>query len=167
MIAIFVVLSGLAVADWVVRNAELRQLVSATETANEAIAQWEAARDEILAELPSAHFITPELRQQSEQQIARAAADATAPLVDAAAAVRDVAVSVPWHVGIVRARDHYAEYIDAWIAHLERLAGDPASYEDPATQVAAARSATVRAFDEALPPMALFELGDRINALFA
>lgn len=154
-------------ADWVVRITELRQLVTATEAADEAIAQWETSRDEILATLPSAHFVTPELRQQTEQQIARAAADATAPLIDAAEAVREDTVSLPWHVGIVQARNAYVAYIDAWVAYLERLAGDPASYGQPETQLATARSASVRAFDEALPPMALFGLGDRIGTLFS
>lgn len=153
-------------ADWFARNTEMRQLVTATEAANDAIDQWERARDEILAELPSAHFVTPELRQQAEQQIAQAAAQALPALTEAASAVSDISVRVPWHEGVIAARDAYVEYLDAWLARLQGLIDDPASFDEPATQIAAARSDTVRAFGDALPPMALFGLGNRVDALF-
>ena len=164
---IVLVLAGLATADWYVRNLELEQLVAATRGPSEEIDRWRTTRHEILSELPSAHFVTPEMRERAERQLGRAAADAAEALEGSTAELEAVSVRVPWHQGIRRARDRYVDYTDAWVARLEQLARDPAAVEEPAPQLTEARSASERAFRDAIPPVALDGIDTSIERLFA
>ncbi len=59
------------------------------------------------------------------------------------------------------------EHVNAWIARLRRLSRDPASLDEPTPTIAATRAASKEAFRAALPPAALHDLDERINALFA
>lgn len=149
-----------------VRNIEVRQLVTAAEAATDAMGQWEAGRHRIMSDLPGAFYVTREQRQDTERRLQREAADATMSLTDAAARVNEVGVALPWHGDVVRARDRYLEHTDAWIARLQRLTSDPSALPEPAPEIAATRSASEHAFRDALPPAALYELDDRVEALF-
>lgn len=166
LVATVIVLAGVAAADWYVRNAELRRLMTAAEAAAEAIDEWEAGRHRIMADLPGAFYLTPEQRRDTERQLRREAGEAMMSLTDAAARVHDVGIALPWHGQVERARDHHIDYIEAWIAHLQRVARDPSTLSEPTPTIATTRSASERAFRHALPPAALHGLDDRVEALF-
>ncbi|HSK91930.1 MAG TPA: hypothetical protein VK875_11530 [Euzebyales bacterium] len=153
-------------ADWYVRNAEVRRLVAGAEAAAEAIDQWETGRDRIVSELPGAFYITPEQQRETDRELQREAAAAAMAVTDAAARVQEVSVSLAWHDDVVRARDRYLDHADAWIARLRQVARDPATLSEPAPGIAETRSASERAFRAAVPPVALYGLSDRVEALF-
>lgn len=162
-----VVLAGLTVADWYTRNLELHQVVLAAEDAHDAIGHWHTARREIASSLPSAHYLTDEHRRRGELLIRREAAASARSLTASAAGIQTITVRLPWHYAIVGARNRYREHVNAWIARLRRLSRDPASLDEPTPTIAATRAASKEAFRAALPPAALHDLDERINALFA
>ena len=166
VLATVIVLACLAAADWYVRNAELRGLVTAAEAAAEAVDGWETARDRILSDLPGEFYRTPEQRRDSDRQLRREAAAATMSLTDAAAGVRDVRATLPWHRQVERARDRHLDHIEAWLARLRRVARDPSTLSEPIADITATRSVSEQAFRAALPPVALSGLDDRVAALF-
>lgn len=161
-----IVLAGMAAADWFLRSAEFRGLVTAAEEAADAIDEWEAGRDRITADLPGAFYLTPQQRQDTDRQLRREAADATMSLADAATRVREVRVALPWHRDVEQARNRYLDHIDAWTVRLRRAARDPSMLQEPAPDIAATRSTSERAFRDALPPVALHGLDGRVEALF-
>jgi hypothetical protein len=166
VVATVVVLACLAAADWYVRNAELRGLVTAAEAAAEAVSEWETARDRILSGLPGEFYRTPEQRRDTDRQLRREAAAATMPLTDAAAGVRGVRATLPWHTQVERARDRHLDHLEAWLARLRQVARDPSTVSEPMADITATRSASERAFRAALPPVALSRLDDRVAVLF-
>lgn len=167
VVATVLVLAGLMVADWYVRNIDLQRLVTATDAVTEAVQQWETDRRRIMASLPSEHYMTPELRERSQRQLEREAEAAATALTEAAAGVEDITVRLAWHQGIIRARDSVLDYVDAWVTRLQRVARDADALAEPAPAISTARTASARAFREALPPAALYGLGDSIEAMFA
>ena len=166
VVATVIVLAGMAAADLYVRNVELRGLVTAAESAAEAVGGWGADRDRIMSDLPGAFYQTPQQRRDTERQLRRAAADATMSLTDAAAGLRDVRAALPWHRQVDHVRDRHLDHIEAWTARLRRVARDPSTLSEPTPEIAATRSASAQAFRAALPPVALYGLDDRVEAVF-
>lgn len=165
--AAVVVLAGLAGTDWYIRNIELHHVVLTAEDADDAIDHWHTARREIAASLPSAHYLTDEYRRRGERLIRREATASARSLTETTAAMETVTVRLPWHHGIIRARNRYREHVSAWIARLRGLARDPARLDDSPPTIAATRAASEEAFRAALPPAALYDLDERISALFS
>ena len=165
--AAVVVLAGLAVTDWYIRNIELHNVVLTAEDADDAIDHWHTARREIAASLPSAHYLTDEHRRRGERLIRREATASARSLTGTTAGMETITVRLPWHHGIIRARNRYREHVSAWIARLRGLARDPARLDESPPTIAATRAASEEAFRAALPPAALYDLDERISALFA
>lgn len=153
--------------DWYARNRDLRGLVDATGDAAEAIDHWNRARDDIIDGLPSAHFMTPDIRRRSERQLQVAAAATATSLTDAVGAIEAVSATAPWQRGVTVARDRYLRYAQGWIDYLDQLPPDPAAVQsEPPPRLRRLRTTAEQAFRRATPPITLYGLQGRIGDLF-
>lgn len=163
-----VAIAGMAAGGWYTRRAQMADLVTAAEAVDGVLDQWHADRAAIFADLPSAHYRTPEVERRAAEQLQRVTASALSALDTATARVRRMRVTLPWNAPVDVARDTYLHHVDRWSGHLEQVVEDPvAALDEPPPPLTASRTAAARAFDSALPPFAGDELHRRVAALLS
>jgi hypothetical protein len=161
-----IAITGAATGAWYVRRGQLEHLVNAAEAVDEVIDEWHTERAAILADLPSAHYRTPEVERQAAEQLERMTVTTITSLDAATTRVRRVRVTLPWNAAVAVARDSYLHHVDRWAGYLARIAEDPvAGLDEPPPPFTASRAAAARALGSALPPFAGDELRGRITAL--
>ena len=157
---------GMVVGDVVARSIEMRSLVSRVEVSESAMGALQDDVQTILAEYEGRAPLSDEDQAALDEQLTAAAAkgrDAIAAAGEGVAAVRWLA----WHREIGDAQDAYLAHNRAWTDYLARAAKDPAEFARPQDDVNTTFEAAESPFRDALPSMPLFNLSDRIDAIFA
>jgi hypothetical protein len=163
---IVLVLAGLAVGDAFARNVEMRSLVARVEASEAAMGALQNNVGEIFAEYEGRTPLSDEDQAALDEQL-KAAAVAGRDAIGKAG--RDVEAMrwLAWHREIGAAQDAYLAHNRAWQDYLDRAAQDPAEFVSPQDDVNSTFEAAERYFRTALPPLALFDLRDRVDAIFA
>ncbi|HSJ45142.1 MAG TPA: hypothetical protein VK923_10730 [Euzebyales bacterium] len=157
---------GIATGAWYGRRDRVQDLVTAAEAVDAVIDQWYSVRAVIQADLPSAHYRTPEIEQDAAERLRRSTTATLRSLDDAIADVRGVPLAGRWSVDVDVARDSYIHHARRWTAYLREVAEDPvAALDEPPPPFTASRAASEEAFASALPPFAGDELRRRVAAL--
>jgi hypothetical protein len=160
------VAAGLVVGDAFARSVEMRALVTRVEASESAMGALQEDVQEIFADYEGQTPLGDEDRAAVDERLMAAAAagrDAIAAAGREVEAVRWLA----WHREIGTAQDTYLAHNRAWVDYLDRAAQDPAEFGRPQDDVNTTFEAAEGDFREALPPWALFDLADRVDAIFA
>lgn len=163
-----VAIAGVTAGGWYVRREQFTQLVTAAGAVDEVLDQWHADRAAILADLPSAHYRTQEVEQRAAMRLQRMTASTITALDTATARVRRVRIVLPWNATVEVARDSYLHHVDRWSSYLERIVDEPvAGLDEPPPALTSSRNAAAMALDDAMPPFAGDELGQRVSELLS
>ena len=157
---------GLVVGDVVARSIEMRSLVSRVEASESAMGALQEDVRVILSEYEGQAPLSDEDQAALDEKLTAAAAkgrDAIAAAGDRVAGVQWLA----WHREIGEAQDAYLAHNRAWTDYLGRAATDPAEFARPQDDVNTTFEAAESPFRAALPALPLFDLADRIDAIFA
>lgn len=157
---------GVVVGDAFARNIELRSLVARVEASESAMGALQDDVREILGEYEGRSPLSDEDRAELDERLMAAAAagrDAIAAAGQDVEALRWLA----WHREIGAAQDAYLAHNRAWVDYLGRAAEDPAEIGRPQDDVNTTFEAAEGYFRTAVPTLALFDLRDRVDAIFA
>jgi hypothetical protein len=157
---------GMVIGDVMARNIEMRSLITRVEASESAMGTLQENVRTILAEYEGRTPLSDEDQAALDEELKAAAAagrDAIAAAGDDVAAVRWFA----WHRNIGAAQDAYLAHNRAWQDYLARAAEDPAEFGRPQDDVNSTFDAAQNPFRSALPALALFDLRDRIDVIFA
>jgi hypothetical protein len=121
---------------------------------------------EILADYEGRAPLSDEDQAALDEELKAAAVAGRAAI---AAAGDDVAGVrwLAWHRDIGAAQDDYLAHNRAWQDYLGRAADDPAEFGRPQDDVNTTFEAAEGRFRAAIPALALFDLRDRVDAIFA
>jgi hypothetical protein len=163
---IVLVTLGLVVGDAFARNVELRALVARVEASETAMGALQDDVQEIFAEYEGRTPLSDEDRAALDEQLVAAAASGRDAIAAAGQGVESMRW-LAWHREIGAAQDAYLAHNRAWQDYLGRAAQDPAEFGQPQDDVNTTFEAAERSFRAALPSLALFDLADRVDAIFA
>lgn len=113
-------------------------------------------------------FYTDEEKARFIQRAEEAAEMAAADVQDTGAAVEDVSV-LPWHRAVGQAKRRFLAHSNVWQRHFGDGAQDFKKYDDRSTtaEISATFRVANRAFLRAVPPLALHDIEQRVNRVFA
>lgn len=163
-----IVLAGLGaiVADWTARNVEMRNLVTRIEASEAAMGTVQEDVTALAARYQAQLPLDDATQAQMDAELKAIAATGRDAIATAGDGVGDVPWFV-WHRDVGAAEDAYLAHNRAWVAYLTRAAEDPAEFgrqqDDINTTFADAQVAIV----DAVPLPALFDISDRVDAIFA
>ena len=157
---------GVVVGDAFARNIEMRSLVSRIEASETAMGDLQDDVQAIFAEYEGRTPLSDEDQSALDERLKAAAASGRDAI---AAAGQDVEAMrwLAWHREIGAAQDAYLAHNRAWQDYLGRATQDPAEFVRPQDDVNSTFEAAERYFRTALPPIPLFDLADRVDAIFA
>lgn len=157
---------GALVGDAAARNAEMRSLVTAIERSEAAMGETQ----ENVRGIIQAYAGRTPLSEDDQDELDAALQAAAAQGRDAIAAAGTEVAEVNWllwHRDVAAAQESYLEHNRAWQEYLGRAAEDPSEFaraQDDVNSTFADAEVEVRA---AIPLIALFDLRDRIDVIFA
>lgn len=157
---------GALVGDAFARNVEMRSLVARVEASESAMGGLQEDVREVFAEYEDRTPLSDEDRAELDGRLTAAAAagrDAIAEAGQEVEAMRWLA----WHREIGAAQDAYLAHNRAWVDYLDRAAQDPAEFGRPQDDVNTTFEAAEDYFRTAVPSLTLFDLADRVDAIFA
>jgi hypothetical protein len=157
---------GVLVGDAFARNVEMRSLVARVEASESAMGGLQEDVREIFSEYEDRTPLSDEDRAELDDRLTAAAAsgrDAIATAGQQVEAMRWLA----WHREIGAAQDAYLAHNRAWVDYLDRAAQDPAEFGRPQDDVNTTFEAAEGYFETAIPSLTLFDLADRVDAIFA
>jgi hypothetical protein len=157
---------GVVVGDAFARNVEMRSLVARVEASESAMGTLQDEVRAIFTEYEGRTPLSDEDQAALDEQLKAAAAAGRDAIAEAG---RDVEAMrwLAWHREIGAAQDAYLAHNRAWQDYLDRAAQDPAEFVRPQDDVNTTFEAAERSFRAALPWLALFDLRDRVDAIFA
>lgn len=159
------VAGGLFVADWSVRTIEMRNLVTAVEVSEQTMVRTQERVREALAPFDVGGPLTPEETALLRDQLTTIARDARGAIEQAGIAVAEVDVQ-PWHRAILDAQLAYLVHNQAWVAYMEKAAGDPVEFVNPQPIVDETFLIAEPLMKRAVPQPALFDLDQRVAQIF-
>jgi hypothetical protein len=157
---------GMVMGDVVARNIEMRSLITRVEASESAMGALQENVRTILTEYEGRAPLSDEDQAALDEELKAAAVagrEAIAAAGDDVAAVRWLA----WHRDIGDAQDAYLAHNRAWQEYLGRAVDDPAEFVRPQDDVNSTFDAAQGPVRAALPALALFDLRDRIDVIFA
>ena len=157
---------GTLVGDALARSVEMRALVTRVESSEAAMSALQGEVQAIFGEYEGGTPLSDEDRAALDERLKAAAArgrDAIAEAGRQVAAVR----WLTWHRDIGVAQDAYLAHNRAWQDYLSRAAQDPAEFGRPQDDVNSTFEAAEGPMRDALPSLALFDLRERIDVIFA
>lgn len=162
---LILVVGGLVTADWMVRNNEMRNLVTAIEGSEQQMVRTQDEVSDAFRPFEVGGALTPEETALLTQQLADIAADAEQRIGQAGRQVEAVSI-LTWHTGIRDAQDAYLAHSAAWVDYMARAAQDPVEFVNPQPLVNESFLATQPLIEDAVPVPALFDLRQRVAQIF-
>lgn len=154
-------IGGVLVADWALRNAEMQALLEQVEASEAIMGELQESVEEAFEEHVAGGDrgkLDSELRELAE-----------AAAVDIAAAGLEVA-ALPitvWHVDIERARDAYLLHNRAWVEYMDRASRSSAEFIAPQPLVNETFIDAEPLFMRAVPVPDVRDFAGRVAAIFA
>lgn len=156
---------GLLMADWIVRNNEMRDLVTAIEASEQQMVTTQDQVTDAFRPFEVGGALTPEETAALTQQLAGIATDAEARIAQAGKQVEAVSV-LAWHNDIKDAQATYLEHNRAWVDYMARAAQDPVEFVNPQPAVNESFLAAEPVLKAAVPVPALYQLQQRVAQIF-
>lgn len=163
---IVLVTLGAVVGDAFARSIEMRSLVARVEASESAMGAVQDDVQAIFAEYEGRAPLSDDDRAALDERLKAAATagrDAIAEAGQDVEAMRWLA----WHREIGAAQEAYLAHNRAWVDYLDRAAKDPAEFGQPQDAVNTTFEAAEGDVRTAVPPLDLFDLSDRVEAIFA
>jgi hypothetical protein len=167
LLVFFVVLiaGGLVTADWIARNNEMRNLVTAIEASEQQMVATQDQVTEAFRPFEVGGALTPEETAVLTQKLAGIATDAEARIAQAGKQVEAVSV-LTWHTDIKDAQDVYLTHNRAWVDYMARAAQDPVEFVNPQPLVNESFLDAEPVLIAAVPVPALYQLQQRVAQIF-
>jgi hypothetical protein len=159
------VLGGALMADWGLRNAEMRDLVSAIEGSEREMMQ---TQDEVSAALKPFEIggaLTPEETEVLRGKLVEIAEGAETRIQSAGEIVAGVRIQ-PWHRAISDAQLAYLVHNQAWVRYMAAATKDPIEFLNPQPLVNQTFLDAEPVMAKAVPIPPLFELDQRVDQIF-
>jgi hypothetical protein len=157
---------GALLGDWTARNLEMRTLVTKIEASEAAMGALQDSVQEIAARYEGKAPLSAEDQAALDQELMAAAAKGRDEIAAAGEGVAGVRWLL-WHQQIGAAQEAYLAHNRAWQAYLERASETPSEFgrnQDEVNSTFVTSEAAVRG---ALPLAPLFDLRDRVDAIYA
>lgn len=168
VLAIVVIGSAAVAADWASRNAEAANLVDAIERSEAAMGWTQGQLAPLLGKDGGGLAdgkLTDDERATVEQAISSVAGDGGDRIAQAGLAVKQVRV-LPWHRDILAAQAAYVRHNQAWQDYMGRTVADPLEVTRDQPEVNDSFMAVEPLLTDAVPTPALWNLADRVAAIF-
>ena len=157
---------GAIIGDAVARNAEMRALVTAIERSEAAMGEAQENLGGIIEAYSGRTPLSEEDQAELDAALQAAAAQGRDAIAAAAQPVRDVRWLL-WHRDVASAQDAYLAHNRAWREYLDRASEDPSEFARPQDDVNSTFADAEVEVRAAIPLIALFDLRDRIDVIFA
>lgn len=153
---------GLTVGDRLVRDVEMRVLVSRIEASEKQMGEVQAQEARAVESYRSGALTEEQLDDQLVE-IARRGAE------NVAAAGRQVAAAdwLRWHTDVQAAQLAYLAHNRAWVAHLDRAAQDPTEFAQPQDAINDTFEQARQPLLDAVPSWDPLEVRPRVEKIFA
>lgn len=159
------VFGGALMADWGIRNVEMRDLVSAIEDSEREMMQ---TQDDVTAALEPFEIggaLTPEETEVLRGKLVEIAQDAETRIQSAGERVAGVRIQ-PWHRAISDAQLAYLVHNQAWVRYMAAAANDPIEFLNPQPLVNQTFVDAEPIMVKAVPIPPLFGLDQRVDQIF-
>ena len=161
---VLVALLAVGVANWALRTAEMRGLVTAIEASEQ---QMVIANDELTALATKfGEAQTWPQRQEALAELGRVSGERADAVAAAGRSVADVRIA-PWNLSVERARTAYLAHNASWVDFLRTGASDPASLFQKFDAIEQTWNALRQPLRRAVPWPDPFNLLARVDALLA
>jgi hypothetical protein len=160
------VVVGSLVGDWAVRNVEMRQLISQIEVSEQAMAGTQVGIANAVGEFRDKEQPTAADQAALEAALKAAAANGLVGVINGGGLVEGVRV-LPWHTGITDAQRAYLAHNKAWQDYLTKASTDVAEFSKEQVAINETFAAAEAPMRGAVPSPDLFELGLRVNVIYA
>lgn len=152
------------VADNLISQWELGNLLTATEASEASMHDFQSSVDSLT--VPKDANGSTDVAAAAESVTGECGRGATN-VQTARAALEDVAI-LPWHQAIARAKNRYLDHNAAWLKHLRACATDWVKFIDKAqgSEISATFNIAAMSYRACLPPFAPSEERARIDAIF-
>lgn len=157
---------GAVVGDWFVRNAQMATLVTAVEASERAMTDVQARTDAAFKEYSAIAKPTTQDKLDLNGKLSDIAAEGAGTVTRAGDRVAAVSI-LPWETRIIAARDAYLVHNKAWQEYLAAAALHPIEFTKDQPAINDSWGAVEPAMRAALPDPALFDLKQRLDAIFA
>lgn len=157
---------GLIAADWTSRNLEMRALVSAVEDSEDAMKWTDDQVQSTIKQYGSNGKLNTADKKKAWDALSEAAYAGEFAISAAGDEVAGVTV-LPWHIDILNAQAAYLAHNQAWQAYMKAATDDPTQLFKTQPDINATFEAAQPLMEKAVPIPALFELKDRVAAIFA
>lgn len=163
---LFVGFIGAIAADSIARNIEMNNLVTAIEKSEAAMTEVQDNVQGIAAAYGDRLPLSPEDQDSLSVALMAAAAQGREQIAAAGEQVGAVRWAI-WHKDIQRAQQAYLAHNQAWQDYLARASEDGAEFARPQDQVNGTFQDAEMAVKRAVPVIPLFQLRERVDAIFA
>ncbi len=155
--------------DYVMRAYEANRLLTRIEASEAAMIAFDAqaqAAVAVLGDGANGASPTDAQVQQARDALTAAARDGQQAIADAGAKVAAVKI-LAWHGDLAKAREAYLAHNHAWQDYLAAAQLDPAEFDKPQQAINDTFAAAERAMRAGMGGLALFDIRDRLEAIFA
>ncbi len=157
---------GLIAADWTSRNLEMRALVSAVEDSEDAMKWTDDQVQSTIKQYGSSGKLNAADKKKAWDALSEAAYAGEFAIGAGGDEVAGVTV-LPWHKDILNAQAGYLAHNQAWQAYMKAATDDPTQLFKTQPNINSTFEAAQPLMEKAVPIPALFELKDRVAAIFA
>ena len=158
----------LVLGDWLAKNMEATRLITRIEASEAAMIAFQSDVEVALAAAGDLTAASPEqvdAFNSALQDIAKKDLPAIAEAGDAVAATP--ILPIPRHGELADARDAYLAHNQAWQDYLTVLAEDPTVFAQTQEEINSTFLAAEDMVRDGIPDIALFDLEDRVDVIFA
>ncbi len=161
-------IGGAVGTDWLTRNIEMDQLVSAIEASEETMGVVQDRVAVVFEELDSADLQGAPTDAQTQAAVAELAGIAVDGADSIGAAGREIAAVnvLPWHADIKAAKEAYLLHNYAWQAYMQAAIEDPVAFTVDQPLINTSFMDSEQPLEDAVPDPSLFDLQTRVENIF-
>ena len=161
-------IGGAVGTDWLTRNIEMDQLVSAIEASEETMGVVQDRVAVVFEELDSADLQGAPTDAQTQAAVAKLAGIAVDGADSIGAAGREIAAVnvLPWHTEIKAAQEAYLLHNYAWQAYMQSAIEDPVAFTVNQPLIDSSFMDAQQPLEDAVPELTLFDLQYRVENIY-
>lgn len=161
-------IGGAAGTDWLTRNIEMDQLVSAIEASEATMGVVQDRVAVVFEELDSADLQGAPTDAQTQAAVAELAGIAVDGADSIGAAGREIAAVnvLPWHTEIKAAKEAYLLHNYAWQAYMQSAIEDPVAFTVNQPLIDSSFMDAQQPLEDAVPELTLFDLQYRVENIY-
>jgi len=161
-------IGGAVGTDWLTRNIEMDQLVSAIEASEATMGVVQDRVAVVYEELDSADLQGAPTDTQTQAAVAELAGIAVDGADSIGAAGREIAAVnvLPWHTEIKAAKEAYLLHNYAWQAYMQSAIEDPVAFTVNQPLIDSSFMDAQQPLEDAVPELTLFDLQYRVENIY-